>query len=107
MSITDHARQYIAWDPNPTTRDAMQALLDAHDEAALSKLVTTRMAFGTAGLDCWTLLNEGWGDDITCNSCVPVGLVDVTVGVFCLLCRLFSLGLSQGFARAWAPGIAA
>ena len=49
-SVLDAAREYVSWDPNVTTRAALQALLDASDTVALGKLLGSRMAFGTAGL---------------------------------------------------------
>lgn len=44
------AKQYIAWDTNAETRAAIQALLDADDDAALEKALGSRLEFGTAGL---------------------------------------------------------
>ena len=48
--IADLAQGWLKIDPNPTTRAKVQALVDAGDEAALGKMMGSRMAFGTAGL---------------------------------------------------------
>jgi phosphomannomutase len=44
------AQGWIDIDPNPTTRAAIQKLVDAGDESALNKALGSRLAFGTAGL---------------------------------------------------------
>jgi phosphoglucomutase/phosphopentomutase len=44
------AEEYVQWDPNPETRHAMQALIDAKEENELIRLVSKRIQFGTAGL---------------------------------------------------------
>lgn len=44
------ALQYIEWDPTPTTRAAMQALVNANDQTALEQHLLSRIQFGTAGL---------------------------------------------------------
>jgi len=43
-------RAWIAGDPDPTTREELQALLDARDLDALTEQVGGALAFGTAGL---------------------------------------------------------
>jgi phosphomannomutase len=43
-------RQYVQWDPNPSTRDEIHQLVAAGDEAALEALLSSRLKFGTAGL---------------------------------------------------------
>ncbi|MTV24303.1 phospho-sugar mutase [Nitriliruptoraceae bacterium ZYF776] len=48
--LTELARDWIAGDPDPATRDELQALLDAGDPAALEERVGASLAFGTAGL---------------------------------------------------------
>lgn len=50
MSIFEHAAEWVRWDPNPETRAEIQADLDAKDEAALTKKLSERLEFGTAGL---------------------------------------------------------
>ncbi|WP_090365082.1 phospho-sugar mutase [Ferrimonas sediminum] len=42
--------RWIARDPDAKTREELQALVDARDEAALKSRFETRLAFGTAGL---------------------------------------------------------
>ena len=44
------ARAWIAADPDPVTRDAGLALLDAGDEAAIASHFGARLGFGTAGM---------------------------------------------------------
>jgi phosphomannomutase len=44
------ARAWIDGDPDPTTRAALQALVDADDTVALADHVGSALAFGTAGL---------------------------------------------------------
>jgi phosphomannomutase len=44
------ARAWIAQDPDPETRDELQALVDADDTAALAERFAGRLDFGTAGL---------------------------------------------------------
>jgi phosphomannomutase len=43
-------RAWIAGDPDPATREELQALLDARDLDALTEQVGSALAFGTAGL---------------------------------------------------------
>ena len=49
-NITETARTWIESDPDPVTRAAGQALLDAQDIDALTAHFGTRLAFGTAGM---------------------------------------------------------
>jgi phosphomannomutase len=44
------ARAWIEGDPDPTTRDELQALLEAGDDAELADRLTASLEFGTAGL---------------------------------------------------------
>lgn len=44
------AAEYISWDTNTETRDAVQSMLDAGDDAGLNKALQNRLEFGTAGL---------------------------------------------------------
>lgn len=44
------ARQWIGWDVNGETKQAVQHLVDANDVAALRKMFASRIEFGTAGL---------------------------------------------------------
>lgn len=48
--IRGKAEQYVRWDPNATTRDAVRSMLDSGDDVGLAKVMSTRLAFGTAGL---------------------------------------------------------
>ena len=48
--LLDRARAWIAADPDPTTRDELQALLDAGDNDELAERVGAELEFGTAGL---------------------------------------------------------
>ena len=49
-ALLSAAADYVAWDPNAETRAEVKAHLDAKDVAALSKLLDTKLEFGTAGL---------------------------------------------------------
>jgi hypothetical protein len=49
-SFIDLAKQYVSWDPNPETRQAVQELIDQQNEAKLQQLLGKRVQFGTAGL---------------------------------------------------------
>ncbi len=44
------ARQWLAEDPDPATRDELRALIDKGDEAGLTDRFGARLEFGTAGL---------------------------------------------------------
>jgi len=44
------AEQWLQWDKNPEDRAQIESLLKAGDEAELSKRLSTRIQFGTAGL---------------------------------------------------------
>jgi phosphomannomutase len=48
--LLSRARQWAAGDPDPATREALEALVDAEDTDALVSLVGDHLAFGTAGL---------------------------------------------------------
>jgi hypothetical protein len=48
--ILQAATDYVAWDPNPETRQAIATLLAAQDVDKLQALLGSRLAFGTAGL---------------------------------------------------------
>jgi phosphomannomutase len=50
MDIFDHARECVSWDPCAETRDQIQTLLERGDGPALEALLSSRQAFGTAGL---------------------------------------------------------
>lgn len=41
---------WMARDPDPTTREELQQLIDANDQAAIDDRFSSRLAFGTAGL---------------------------------------------------------
>ena len=49
-AILESARQYVAIDPNPTTRASISQLLETNNTIELDKWLGKRMAFGTAGL---------------------------------------------------------
>lgn len=48
--LLDAARRWIAADPDPTTRQEMQSLVDAGDLVALEDRLGSSLTFGTAGL---------------------------------------------------------
>jgi phosphomannomutase len=50
MTIIDEARAWIARDPDPATRDELQALVNAEDREALEERFSGVLRFGTAGL---------------------------------------------------------
>lgn len=48
--VRRRAERWLTHDPDPTTRAALQSLLDDEDDAQLQQLFAGRLAFGTAGL---------------------------------------------------------
>ncbi len=50
MSDVESARRWMAADPDPVTRAELAALIDAGDEAELTRRVIHPLVFGTAGL---------------------------------------------------------
>jgi phosphoglucomutase / phosphopentomutase len=50
MDINALVQQYCLWDPNVETRTAISQLHEAQETEKLTKLLTKRLAFGTAGL---------------------------------------------------------
>jgi len=50
LSLEELAKQWTKWDKNPETRAEVQTLLDSHNTEELEKIMTPRIAFGTAGL---------------------------------------------------------
>lgn len=50
MSVLEQALGWLAQDPDPVTRDQLQALIDSGNEAELEKVFVPRITFGTAGL---------------------------------------------------------
>ena len=50
QEIIAKATEYHSWDPNPVTKDAMQQLIDSKNFTTLEKVLSSRLAFGTAGL---------------------------------------------------------
>ncbi len=50
LTLLAAVQAWIARDPDPETRDEVQALVDAGDEATLAERFAGRLAFGTAGL---------------------------------------------------------
>ena len=44
------ASDYIAWDPCPETKQHVQQLVQQNNVEALDALLSSRLAFGTAGL---------------------------------------------------------
>ncbi len=49
-ALVDRVREWIAGDPDGTTRAELTALLEAGDEEALAERFTARLVFGTAGI---------------------------------------------------------
>ena len=51
-TLLDHAENYVKWDPNPTTVQAVEMILSSNDnnESSLAPLIEGRLSFGTAGL---------------------------------------------------------
>lgn len=49
-ALLTKALDYIKWDPNLQTRSEIKLLFDNKDDTNLSKLLNSRLAFGTAGL---------------------------------------------------------
>ncbi|UCG41239.1 MAG: phospho-sugar mutase, partial [Acidimicrobiia bacterium] len=50
MDVHNRALEWIAGDPDPTTRDELQALIDAGNDAALGERMAGPLQFGTAGI---------------------------------------------------------
>ena len=50
MDLLQQARRWIDQDPDPVTREELQALIDARDFTGLSDRFAGRLQFGTAGL---------------------------------------------------------
>ncbi|MBW3658114.1 MAG: phospho-sugar mutase [Actinobacteria bacterium] len=50
QTLRDLARDWLAGDPDPVTRDELRALLDAGDEDELAERFAGELEFGTAGL---------------------------------------------------------
>ena len=50
MSSFNLALDYIEWDPNEETRSYIQSLIDTNNEKELTRLLSSRLSFGTAGL---------------------------------------------------------
>ncbi|MCW2748873.1 MAG: phosphomannomutase [Nocardioidaceae bacterium] len=48
--VTQQAKEWLAQDPDPKTRDELQALLDTNNIAELEDRFSGRLQFGTAGL---------------------------------------------------------
>jgi phosphomannomutase len=48
--LLDRARDWLSQDPDPVTRDELQALIDADDTKGLEDRFKERLQFGTAGL---------------------------------------------------------
>ena len=44
------AKEYLLWDPNEETKQVLQILIDTNNHEEITKLLSKRMAFGTAGL---------------------------------------------------------
>ena len=49
-SIRALAEDYIRWDPNSETKAQVQELLSANEFGKLESILSSRLAFGTAGL---------------------------------------------------------
>ncbi|MCW2749978.1 MAG: phosphomannomutase [Aeromicrobium sp.] len=50
MDLIERAQDWLSQDPDPATRDELQALIDAGDTAQLQDRFAERLQFGTAGL---------------------------------------------------------
>lgn len=50
MSLSEIINQYLEWDPNEETKNQVKLLLEQEDHLTLSKILTKRLTFGTAGL---------------------------------------------------------
>jgi phosphomannomutase len=50
MGIVEQAQDWLSQDPDPATRDELQALIDAGNTAELEDRFAARLQFGTAGL---------------------------------------------------------
>jgi phosphomannomutase len=50
MDLIERANDWLSQDPDPATRDELQALIDAGDTDALQDRFAERLQFGTAGL---------------------------------------------------------
>ena len=50
MDVIERARDWLSQDPDPVTREELQALIDGDDIAELTARFTGRLQFGTAGL---------------------------------------------------------
>ena len=75
------ASDYVAWDPNAETRAEVKAHLDAKDVAALSKLLDTKLEFGTAGLRAPMQAGYGGLNELT--------VVQATQGLAAYLLEVF------------------
>ena len=49
-AILAAARQYVLWDPNPETASQVEELINNNNLQVLEKILSSRLAFGTAGL---------------------------------------------------------
>lgn len=48
--ILEEAKQYVKWDPNDETKSQINSFLEANNVVELRSALSTRLAFGTAGL---------------------------------------------------------
>jgi hypothetical protein len=48
--ILEEAKQYVTWDPNDETKSQINSFLEANNVVELRSALSTRLAFGTAGL---------------------------------------------------------
>lgn len=48
--VLEEARQYAKWDPNDETRSKIVSFIEANNINELRSALSTRLAFGTAGL---------------------------------------------------------
>lgn len=48
--ILEEARRYVTWDPNDETKSQIDIFLEASNLVELRSALSTRLAFGTAGL---------------------------------------------------------
>ncbi len=50
IATTEMIQNYLLWDPNDETRAQVQVMVDEGAQDKLNQILTTRLAFGTAGL---------------------------------------------------------
>lgn len=93
--IIAKGQQWVEWDPNPTTRQEIQGLVERRDEATLHSLLDERLEFGTAGLR--GPMGAGY------NRMNDLVVIQTTQGVAAYLLQQFGeKAKSMGFAVGYA-----